>query len=107
MFENISWKLVAVSGKVYTPQDFTLSSSSEACDKYVDTATGFSVTINKKSSGGITWGTMNICNQPEQILDVRYPVVELPYSDRYDILYGYDLGTIIKSKRRVVLYHWI
>ena len=99
MFENISWKLVAVSGKIYTPQDFTLSSSSEACDKYVDTATGFSVTVKKKVCGDITWGTLNISNQPEQILDVRYPVVELPYDDKYDILYGYDLGTIIKSSK--------
>ena len=99
MMQNlISWKLNTLSGKIYTPSDFPV------CEVDGGTKTwkrpdGFSVTVCTKSNTPVTWDTLTVSNEPEPLLDIRYPVIELPFGDKYDILYGYDLGMIIPNKK--------
>ena len=98
MKELISWKLTALSGKTYTPADFPV------CEKNADSCVwkrddGFSVTVKTCAKEPVVWDKLAVANEPEQILDVRYPVIELPFGEKYDILYGYDLGIITKNNK--------
>ncbi|MBQ4314322.1 MAG: hypothetical protein IJC21_02670, partial [Lentisphaeria bacterium] len=94
----VSWKLNALSGKTYTPADFPIHECRENVEVW-KREDGFTVTIQTQEKTPVTWDTLAVSNEPEQILDVRYPVIELPFDDKTDILFGYDLGIITPNDK--------
>ena len=94
----VSWKLNALSGKTYTPADFPIHECTENVEVW-KREDGFTVTIQTQEKTPVTWDTLTVSNEPEQILDVRYPVIELSFDDKTDILFGYDLGIITPNDK--------
>ena len=94
----ISWKLNTLSGKSYSPDDFPIHETDKNTEIW-KREDGFTVSIKTNDKTPVTWDTLTIANEPEQILDVRYPVIELPFGDKYDILFGYDLGSITPNNK--------
>lgn len=94
----ISWKLNTLSGKSYSPDDFPIHETDKDTEIW-KREDGFTVSIKTNDKTPVTWDTLTIANEPEQILDVRYPVIELPFGDKYDILFGYDLGSITPNNK--------